>query len=64
VEPLTEAASPSGLAVSACVGNPAAYGLDTAHYGPDAGTPGRADGCYRTTDGVASGQDAASPVVR
>lgn len=25
---------------------PAGYGLETAHHGPDAGTPGEADGCY------------------
>ena len=47
-----------------CGGDPAAYGLETAHHGPDAGTPGRADGCYRTTDGVPPGQDVANPVIR
>jgi len=26
---------------------PAGYGLETAHHGPDSGTPGRADGCYQ-----------------
>jgi len=25
---------------------PAAYGLETAHHGPDSGTPGKGDGCY------------------
>jgi hypothetical protein len=25
---------------------PAGYGLETAHHGPDQGTPGKADGCY------------------
>lgn len=25
---------------------PAWYGLETAHHGPDAGKPGKADGCY------------------
>ena len=25
---------------------PAGYGLETAHHGPDAGTPGKADGCF------------------
>ncbi len=25
---------------------PAGYGLETAHHGPDAGTPGKSDGCY------------------
>lgn len=27
---------------------PAGYGLETAHHGPDAGQPGRSDGCYAT----------------
>lgn len=27
---------------------PAGYGLETAHHGPDAGQPGKADGCYAT----------------
>lgn len=27
---------------------PAGYGLETAHHGPDGGTPGKADGCYAT----------------
>jgi uncharacterized membrane protein len=26
---------------------PAWYGLETAHHGPDAGTPGKGDGCYQ-----------------
>ncbi len=26
---------------------PAGYGLETAHHGPDSGTPGSADGCYQ-----------------
>lgn len=25
---------------------PAGYGLETAHHGPDAGEPGKADGCF------------------
>ena len=25
---------------------PAGYGLETAHHGPDAGEPGKGDGCY------------------
>lgn len=47
----------SGLFVS-CEGvnqpensGPAGYGLETAHHGPDAGTPGKADGCF-ATDGA------------
>lgn len=44
-----------------CGGDPAAYGLETAHHGPDAGTPGKADGCYRTTNGVAPGLDDQNP---
>ena len=31
-----------------CGGDPAAYGLETAHHGPDAGSPGKGDGCYQT----------------
>jgi hypothetical protein len=26
---------------------PAGYGLETAHHGPDSGTPGKGDGCYQ-----------------
>jgi len=26
---------------------PAWYGLETAHHGPDAGDPGKGDGCYQ-----------------
>ena len=47
-----------------CGGDPAAYGLESAHHGPDAGTPGRADGCYMTTGGVAPGADVQSPAIR
>ncbi len=34
-----------------CGGAPSAYGIETAHHGPDAGISGKADGdgCYRTT---------------
>jgi hypothetical protein len=46
-----------------CGGDPAAYGLETAHHGPDAGTPGRGDGCYQTTGAVPPGQDVANPVI-
>jgi hypothetical protein len=46
-----------------CGGDPAAYGLETAHHGPDAGTPGNGDGCYQTTGGVPPSQDVASPVI-
>lgn len=48
----------------ACGGDPAAYGLETAHHGPDAGTPGNADGCYQTTGAVPPGQDVENPVIR
>ena len=34
-----------------CGGDDAAYGLESAHHGPDDGTPGKSDGsCYSTTD--------------
>jgi hypothetical protein len=47
-----------------CGGHPAAYGLETAHHGPDAGIAGAADGCYQTTGSVAPGLDVANPVTR
>jgi hypothetical protein len=47
-----------------CGGDPAAYGLETAHHGPDAGTPGRADGCYQTTGNVPPAEDVSNPVIR
>jgi hypothetical protein len=47
-----------------CGGDPAAYGLESAHHGPDAGTPGKADnGCYMTTGGVAPGLDDENPAI-
>ena len=36
--------------LDSCGGDPAAYGLESAHHGPDLGTPGNADGCYATSD--------------
>ena len=47
-----------------CGGDPVAYGLESAHHGPDAGTPGRADGCYATTGGVPPAADVSNPVIR
>ena len=47
-----------------CGGDPAAYGLETAHHGPDAGTPGKADGCYMTTGGVPPGRDLGHAAIR
>ena len=46
-----------------CGGDPAAYGIETAHHGPDSGTAGNGDGCYQI-DGTVPGQDVASPVIR
>ena len=31
---------------SATPGDPASYGLESAHHGPDAGDPGNDEGCY------------------
>ena len=31
-------------------GDPAFYGLESAHHGPDAGDPGKDDGCYAAVD--------------
>lgn len=47
---------------SAAVG-PAWYGLETAHHGPDGATPGKGDGCYGTTGGVAPGADINNPTI-
>ncbi|MBA3802639.1 MAG: hypothetical protein H0X22_07020 [Acidimicrobiia bacterium] len=47
-----------------CGGDPAAYGLETAHHGPDAGTPGKADdGCYQTTGRVPPALDDSNPAI-
>jgi hypothetical protein len=47
-----------------CGGDPAGYGLESAHHGPDAGTPGKADGCYQTTGNVPPAQDVSNPVIQ
>ena len=36
-------------------GDPAAYGIETAHHGPDSGDPGKADGAYQTDATATSG---------
>ena len=46
-----------------CSGDPASYGLESAHHGPDAGDPGKADGCYQTTGSVAPGADDENPAI-
>ena len=46
-----------------CDGDPAAYGLESAHHGPDAGDPGKSDGCYQTTGAVAPGADDENPAI-
>lgn len=51
--------SPSG---EVCGGDPAAYGLETAHHGPDSGTPGSADGCYQV-DSMPPGSDDENPAI-
>lgn len=47
-----------------CGGDPAAYGLETAHHGPDSGIPGRADGdgCYQV-DSWPPGSDDNNPAI-
>ena len=52
-----------GTGTSCGAGDPAGYGLETAHHGPDAGQPGKADGCYMTDDNVPPGQDLQNPVI-
>ena len=60
---------------TSCDGDPAAYGLETAHHGPDSGVSGKADpvdgsrqeeraACYQTTGAVPPGHDVESPVIR
>ena len=53
--------TPSGDGVI-CGGDPAAYWLETAHHGPDAGVPGKADGdgCYEL-DSMPPGTDVTNP---
>lgn len=41
--------APFNSAGDSCGGDPAAYGLEVAHHGPDLGIPGFGDGCYNTT---------------
>lgn len=45
-----------------CGGDPAAYGLETAHHGPDSGTRGKADGCYQL-DSMPPGSDDENPAI-
>lgn len=51
-----------GTVDTSCGGEPAAYGLESAHHGPDSGTPGKGDGCYQA-DG-APGRDTPNPAIR
>ncbi len=51
--------SPTG---EVCGGDPAAYGLETAHHGPDSGTPGKGDGCYQV-DSMPPGSDDENPAI-
>ena len=45
-----------------CGGDPAAYGLESAHHGPDSGTPGKADGCYQA-DSFPPANDDTNPAI-
>jgi hypothetical protein len=36
----------NGLYSSCGQVDPAGYGLETAHHGPDQGAPGKSDGCF------------------
>jgi hypothetical protein len=51
-----------GPAGTAPIG-PAWYGLESAHHGPDAGDPGRGDGCYQTTGSVPPANDQENPAI-
>jgi len=53
------------VAGKSCDGDPAAYGLETAHHGPDSGERGNADGCYQSDDTVGPpDQDVENPVIK
>lgn len=45
-----------------CSGDPAAYGIETAHHGPDSGTSGKADGCYQVGS-MPPGSDDQNPAI-
>jgi hypothetical protein len=45
-----------------CGGDPAAYGVESAHHGPDSGTPGKADGCYQV-DSMPPASDDQNPAI-
>jgi hypothetical protein len=45
-----------------CGGDPAAYGVESAHHGPDSGTPGKADGCYQV-DSMPPSSDDQNPAI-
>ena len=42
---------------------PAWYGLETAHHGPDSGTPGKGDGCYKADASPLSEADDVNPAI-
>ena len=43
---------------------PAWFGVETAHHGPDSGTPGKGDGCYTADGNPGAGQDDQNPAIR
>lgn len=53
--------SSTGVTVTS-QGDPAAYGLETAHHGPDSGTPGKGDGEYQV-DSMPPGTDDQNPAI-
>ena len=46
-----------------CGGDPAWYGLEVAHHGPDASEPGLSDGCYMIEGGVHPGTQDRNPAI-
>lgn len=42
---------------------PAWYGLETAHHGPDSGTAGKGDGCYRADASPLGEVDDVNPAI-
>lgn len=42
---------------------PAWFGLETAHHGPDSGSPGRGDGCYLADSSPVGEADDVNPAI-
>jgi hypothetical protein len=55
--------APDATFTLVCGGDPAWYGLETAHHGPDSGTSGPADGCYQADADIRTDADDQNPAI-